>query len=473
MKASVILYLILFVAVILWITTQTPVFNLVSEGYEDSPISSEPTIAKGVNPTSLPMAAQPNPAVPGSIPFAPYAQTAAIGSYQYQDPALLPASLQQMSQLREDLKTFLVFEGADISSSSDPTVQLPLTQIRADQRKLDQEISVLQNNEGIQSQLTQQDITDMQSALSFLKKKVRLLQNSGVISEGFSDIKSSVKTRATKADLQDVQTKIYAAILALSASATTDPVVTARIKALQSMYSSTTDMINKVDQGIWMASDIPVYKEDIADLLPNLAKTGNSITDIFKQIQKSGKEYSPLEKQLVALVGEKNVDTVFGNLQDKGMFRVNVDLGYNVPGTNNQMNMSQSYAMNKDGSIKSTGSDYSITGDSTYNQGSATTTNGPFDQTMPGADDSQVSTSAKNPGTLDWKKRVSQISEQIRLRGLDPQDFGCIPEGSMMSPAYSWRGHARMICGRLGSTLDPGLPESCGCPPPGWKGWTV
>ena len=81
-----------------------------------------------------------------------------------------------------------------------------------------------------------------------------------------------------------------------------------------------------------------------------------------------------------------------------------------------------------------------------------------------------------NPSSIsrfDWKKRATSICEQVRLRGLDPEDFGCLAKGTIMSPAYSWRGHTKMICGRLAATTDPALPVSCGCPPSNWKGWTL
>jgi hypothetical protein len=125
-------------------------------------------------------------------------------------------------------------------------------------------------------------LADIEGALSFLQRKVRLFQTAGVVSssEGFVS-GSGEKTRATLDDLKALQTKIYAAILTLSSTATTDPVVQARIKALQNMYTSITDMISKVNNGTWTASDIPVFKEDIAGILPNLGNTRADLGNIF------------------------------------------------------------------------------------------------------------------------------------------------------------------------------------------------
>ena len=74
-------------------------------------------------------------------------------------------------------------------------------------------------------------------------------------------------------------------------------------------------------------------------------------------------------------------------------------------------------------------------------------------------------------GHLDWKQRSQQIKEQIRRRGLDPKDFGALPDDAIVSKEYSWRGYTQMMCMRLNTTLDPGLATTVGCPPQGWSGW--
>ena len=474
MKTATILYLVLILGIVVWVVMNAHIIDTVSEGFKV--MSSEPVIAKGVEPTRLPIQAMPNASTVGDLPFAPYGQTASVGSFPYQDPALLPAELTQMKKLYEDLRSFLVFEGANIASSSDPTVQLPLTQLRADSRKLQQEISVLDKNPGIQSSLTQQNTADIEEALSFLQRKVRLFETSGVISEeieGFTD-GSKAKSRATLQELIQFQSRIYAAILTLSASGTTDPVVQSRIKNLQTMYSSITDLITKVNKGITKESDIPVFEEDITAILPNLANPSAKLSNVITT--KSGKELSPVEKQLSSLVGEENAPAVFKNLLEKGMFNISVDLGYNTQSNDSEsLVYSKGLSLQTDGtmaegnvpkSMKSKVQETSMTTDIPM------TTDTPFDAVSKGMDD-RLEEKSKKPSGLDWKKRAKDICEQVRLRGMDPLDFGCIPEGSATSPAYSWRGYAKMVCGRLGSTLDPGLPSLCGCPPKNWKGWTL
>jgi len=477
MRVSQLLYIFLFLGLIVVVIKSTHLLD----GFEDIP-QADPLIAKGINEARLDIQVQPNSSKPGTLPAGPYAQTASVGSYQYQDPAQLPAELKQMKQLYEDMRSFLVFEGPSIANSSDPTVSLPLTQIQADSKKLQQEIAVLDKNPGIQSSLNQQELADMQEGLTFLQKKVRLFQNAGVVSnsntEGFANPPPQEKTKATMQELQLLQTKTYAAILTLSSSGTTDPIVQSRIKNLQAMYSDVSDMINKLNKGIWTAKDVPVYSQDIKAVLPNLADPKKPLMDISKQ--GSGKRLNPIEQQLAGLVGEENATDVFNRFKESGLFNISLDLGYNVSGKSND---SKSISLNKKFGL---GEDGTLTLDNPITIGtnnpsmdaikpsSNVSVSGPYDSNMSGMDDrAEAIQKVNRPSHLDWEKRVKGICDQVKQRGLDPLDFGCIPEESKLSPAYSWRGHAKMVCGRLGSTMDPGLPETCGCPPPNWKGWTL
>ena len=176
MKATQILYLVLILGIVYWIVTSTHLLDSLSEGFEDVKKSvSEPIIPKGLVSTKLDTEAMPNPSILGALPFGPYGQMASVGSFQYQDPSVLPVELTQMKKINEDIRSFLVFEAVGISNSSDPTVQLPLTQLRADSQRLEQEITTLDNNPGIQSQLTQKDLANIEGSLMFLQRKVRLL----------------------------------------------------------------------------------------------------------------------------------------------------------------------------------------------------------------------------------------------------------------------------------------------------------
>jgi hypothetical protein len=228
MKATQVLYLLLFIGIIYLIIKGSRLLD--DEGFQ-SP-QSEPILPKVLEPTNLETQASPNPSVPGELPFGPYGQMPSVGSFPYQDPSLLPAELTQMKKLNEDIRSFLVFEGPKLADMSDPSIQLPLTQLRADSGKLQQEIAVLNNNSGIASQLTQQNLADIEGSLVFLQRRARLFDNSDVTGvEGFTD--STSNTKATKEDLQKLQAKTYAAVLTLSASGSTNATVQERIKILQ------------------------------------------------------------------------------------------------------------------------------------------------------------------------------------------------------------------------------------------------
>ena len=85
------------------------------------------------------------------------------------------------------------------------------------------------------------------------------------------------------------------------------------------------------------------------------------------------------------------------------------------------------------------------------------------------ADGTNPTPEAKDP--FDWKKRTVDICSAIGRMGLDPGDFGCVSPSTQVSPEYSWRGHAKMVCTRAATASDPGLPEQIGCPPVSWPGW--
>ena len=503
MKPTTVIYLFLLLGLIAWILNSTHLLDSAKEGFEDllsSPIS-EPKIPKGLIAVKGDTEAMPNPAIPNDLPFGPYAQMASVGSFQYQDPAMMPAELTQMKKINEDLRAFLAFEGVHLANSSDPTVSLPLTQLRADARKLQDEVTVLDKNPGVQSQLTQQTLADIEGALMFLQKKVRLFETAGVVTggtEGFQNIarspkeavkvigkavaegdtrsekaKEGEKTRATKKDLELLQTKTYAAILTLSASGTVDPVVQARIKRLQEMYTALSDMITKLDKGQWTQKDIPVFKEDIQEVLPSLAKPQKDVKDVFSQ--GNGKKLNAIEEQLSGLVGVDNAQDVFKNLKERGMFRISMDLGYNVTGNNSKdPTYKRKIDLQGDGSMKtSDGMHPRRSTKGSHGRNDGLHMESAYDTHSPGMDENAIAKSnTPKASHFDWKKRSTTICEQVKLRGLDPLDFGCIPKDSLMSPAYSWRGHAKMICGRLATTMDPDLPVVCGCPPQKWKGWS-
>jgi hypothetical protein len=73
---------------------------------------------------------------------------------------------------------------------------------------------------------------------------------------------------------------------------------------------------------------------------------------------------------------------------------------------------------------------------------------------------------------FNWKDRSTQICAQIKMRQMDPYEFGCLKDTeTVRQNNFSWRGYTKMVCTRLATVFDPSIPELCGCPPPAWIGW--
>jgi hypothetical protein len=76
------------------------------------------------------------------------------------------------------------------------------------------------------------------------------------------------------------------------------------------------------------------------------------------------------------------------------------------------------------------------------------------------------------PAKFDWKNLSQTIARRIRSMGLNPDDYGVITDSTSVGQNFSWRGYTKMVCSRLATNVDPGVPEQCGCPPVSWKGWS-
>ena len=72
-----------------------------------------------------------------------------------------------------------------------------------------------------------------------------------------------------------------------------------------------------------------------------------------------------------------------------------------------------------------------------------------------------------------WLQGENAIIHLPKARGLKQEDFGIMTKDRKVSDNFSWKGYVKMICTRLQATMDPALPETCGCPPMDWKGWRI
>jgi hypothetical protein len=446
------------------------------------------------------------------LPGAPFGSLADSSPLPYKDPVLERATLFQINGLLEDLRAFLGFEAKQLEDRSDPTVQLPLTKAKADFQRLKDEYSVLTANPGLQSQLTQKDLLDMRSGLRYLQREARQLKGSGAIpvgesgtaaeyglswlgtKEGFQDDNSSGTTtdqgpRATRDDLNETIVKIYAEMQRLSSSGTSDPVMQARLSALTSMRLDLQGLIQKLDSGVLQPQDIPVYKSDIQKLLPLLPNVNQPLPTILKSAG-----LSPILANILPVkAGSKESQFIADNQQaiNSALDRLvkglswSVNLEYTSENKAAAGKAPQEYFSPNDQSLFETGVPSASELNATANpmgttfklsdmgsRGSRTFPMSLEEQRMDAL--KAASPQATQPGSFDWRGRAQQIRQSIQGRGLDPSDFGCLTpaQENSVSPDFSWRGYCKMICQRLQTTTDPGLPETCGCPPQGWLGWT-
>ncbi len=434
------------------------------DGFVEMPIVSTP-VKDNATVTNIENIANNPGTLPGALPIAPYEQLATMSPLPYQDTALIKANAKQLSALYEDLKAFLTFEAQHLSEKSDPTIQLPLTTTRSDYQEIKNEMDVIKRNPGIQPTITLSHLNDMTSNLEFLKKTLRLEKNAGSM-EGFvnhdvSALTSQSTQVATLTDLKDFVARIQGEILRLSASGTTDPVVTARVSSLTKMKGDVQQIIDQLNSGALLSVEVPILKSDIDKALPILSKPNEPLPQLIKTLQLPAGLGNMLPSNL-----QKDPDTMreISKLIDKyaNTFLNGMSASFNVKYTSPREVIQSK--------IDSTGfpslSDLNNVSNAKFT---------PYSDGNPVSDRyAQIPGDAgRGPSHFDWKQRAREIESQIRLRKLNPSDFGVMPPDAKPSSAFSWKGYTQMICTRLQTTMDPALPETCGCPPMDWKGWRV
>lgn len=463
--------LLLSMAVIAYVATQY------SEGFQEQPSKAsqkstkEKEFLKRTIVTPVPnqidrsfdaSAVKPH-SLPGEIPVAPYQQFAAMSPLPYQDTTLIKASRQQLVSLLEMLKGFLSFESQELTEKSDPSIQLPLTTARSDLQIIQREVDVQNRNPGVQSTITLTYLNEISSNLAYLQEKVRSIgvaggANTAAITErqkAFAErfTEGFTEAAATKDDLQKFVTKVDAQIAVLSTSGTTDPETQTRIKALTNMRAYINDIITKLTANTLAASDVPIKKSEIdkayakVDTISPSTIPINEIISILK-MQSGGN--SPA----AAKVGE--FLQKYGNQLINGL-SASFNVKYTAP---NEVLANIKSTVDKTGfpSVRDLNN----------------ATNTAFIPADQGAVTDKLAElprdARRGPSHFDWKQRAKEIEGQIKSRGLNPTDFGVMTINTP-SKEFSWKGYARMMCTRLQATMDPGLPETCGCPPLHWKGW--
>lgn len=427
--------------------------------------SSEPSSEPNHRPSSRPSPSE----LPGQLPVAPYEQVAAMSPLPYQDTKLIKANFQQLVNLLELLKGFLSFEAQEISESSDPSIQLPLTTARSDFHTLQRETEVLNRNPGIQSTITLSHLNEIGSNVAYLQSKVRLTGSGGKLQgpiyeftkeiEGFADASLDLKKPATINDLYDFIEKIDNAIKALNPDGTND-IVTLR------MIQNFTNVKNDVQNIIYKMKNNQEYeiltKGDIDNSLPTLYDSNENLP-INKNNGHSKNRYkSDWLSELMDKYGEELINGVNASIQisytspnestiDRTGFPSMSDLNNTCNVLNGLNGLNRQNGQN---GLNGQNRQNRQNGSITYDLGSNPTDAG------------------RGPSHFDWKTRAIDIENQIKKRGLNPKDFGVLTD-KKVSDNFSWKGYTRMMCTRLQATTDTSLPETCGCPPMNWPGWRI
>ena len=484
---------LLFVLIVIYFFTSAKGYT---EGF--NPVNTSPSHKVNIPVNVIPPAIPAPPArnindsnvqpsdLPGQLPVAPYEQIAAMSPLPYQDTTLIKANRQQLKSMLEMVKGFLAFEAQEISQRSDPTIQLPLNTARSDFHSLQSEVEVLNRNPGLQPTITLSHLNEIASNLAYLQREVRLIGAAGPIQgpiyeftqpvnvqggslEGFEDMTGEAPNNgaiATPKELEDFVSRISAEIIRLSASGTTDPVINARVVALTEMKSNVQTIIDQVQTGAIMPVEIPIMKKDIDNAFPILGKLDQPLPQV---IQTLGLPPGLGNLLPTAVKGDNETMREINKLIDKYADTVvnGVSASFAVKYTSPreaEKARAMASTIDKSGFPSAADLDNACNAKFMPDGGMAPVT----DKLAPKPMDA-----GRGPSEFDWESRAKQIEDQVKKRGLKPTDFGIMPRGTRVSDDFSWKGYARMICTRLQATMDPALPETCGCPPLDWSGWRI
>lgn len=431
--------------------------GFVNPGSDES-LKAPKVIVPKVNPRYSPLdKGTPAPYLPPTEKaYGPaYGEISRINTLPYKDPSLESAPFARIAELQESLKAFMAFEAKGLQTMSDPTIQLPLTTARGDLQRLTDEMLVLRRNPGIDSALTQGQVDEIQANLAYLQRKYRLSVNSATsgssseLLEGFTSEGTATATgtgqRLTPAELRELSTRIQTEVVRLSNAGSTDPVMNARVNNLRQMKTMIDGMIEEINRGTRTPDQIPILKADVDRFLPLMSDPSKPLPELLNNLNlppSIANAFPAFQAGDASLA--KAAQTLAQNYADafsKGSWDFQVK--YKSP-MEMEMEKQKTKMENPRGEMESA-------------------------FFMLGAQEKDGKST--EPAHFDWKAKSSQICESIRKRGLNPADFGCMDPSKVVSQDYSWRGHARMVCQRLLTTPDPGLPETCGCPPYNWPGW--
>ena len=408
------------------------------------------------------------------LPSPPLSDLSEGNSLPQTDPAMEKSTLQMLNELKQDMDGFYKNEYPHMKDRSDPAINLPSTRFIGDYQRVKDEMSVLKGNPGIPSQVSIQELNDMGANLRYLQRIYRDLADVEIVpatteklsrvgAEGFTDAATSADNAPITLDqLKLLTTAIGAEVTRLKASGTTDPVINARVNIFTNMKQTVDDLITQVGNGSLAATAIPIKVKDYKNFLPSLGTSTGGIGGLL-----SNNGLSSLSNLFNSYdVGDASGADVAIGLLDRYMDQIikGFSFSYTSPNDVSKQRALASYAKSFESSRLLPGA--------VGGRGEFDATIRSLDAFENGSDSVRPPSSVSgNPGSFDWKKRAAAITENIKKAGLNPGDYGCLEDSSSVGKGFSWRGHSKMICSRLSTNADPGVPEQMGCPPVSWKGW--
>jgi len=460
--------------------------GFVNPGSNES-LKAPQVIVPTVNPKPSPLeGTTPAPYLtPTELAYGPaYGDIARINTLPYRDPTLESAPSRRLAELLESLKGFMTYESKGLEKLSDPAVQLPLTTARGDLQRLTDELAVLKRNPGIDSSLTQGQADDIQANLAYLQRKYRISVNAvsrSSLQEGFTDnsgndVESTTNEvesseRLNLSELKELKITLEAEMARLSSSGTTDTVTTARVDTLNTIKNDIENLIGQVESGQRPEAEIPILQKDRDRFLPLMSDVSKPLPQLLNSanlpvtISNAFPSYDNGDK-----TGALAAQALFEKYGDKLFNGLSWSLGLKFTSPNEVATaVAQGPGAEKsDRPLVFSGSGLNGSPFASFPRGEMESTTGSHEFTRL---ESRPSMDIGKVAKYDWRSKVAQICDSIRKQGMDPNDFGCMDPSKQVSPDYSWRGNARMVCTRLLTTPDPGLPETCGCPPLEWPGW--
>lgn len=281
---------------------------------------------------------------------------------------------------------------------------------------------------------------------------------------------------ATLEDLIEFVARIQGEIVKFNANPSTDPVISARVRGLTKIKNDVQDVIDKLKSGVLSPIEVRIMKKDIDRALPVLSKPNEPLPQLLTGLNlprglanalPSTIQKDPDTMREISRLLDKYADTIANGVS--ASFQVKY-----ISPREEMVELSKGHK-GRNGPKELLGSTIDKSGFPSF----ADLDNVSNAKFMPTSDGRPVTDrlapkpmdAGRGPSHFDWKQRAKEIEQQVKLRKLNVKDFGIMQPDTKVSNQFSWKGYAQMMCTRLKTTMDPSLPETCGCPPMDWPGW--